>query len=174
MRSKPLKISTEGVWLPAASGTTSACKFPSEIEKMITISSPGRTIHNRTIDTKYSTAAERPTTKDTMTREKCFARISAGTERQIVSLESKPRELSEDAEFFVQAQFLIASDHRDLSHTALSDDLAVERVLAISSRLQTTHQKVCLYRLLREAYSFCPAAWALRRNRADARSRSRM
>jgi len=33
MRRKLLKISTEGDWLPAALGTTSASDFPSEVEK---------------------------------------------------------------------------------------------------------------------------------------------
>jgi hypothetical protein len=33
MRRKLLKIGTEGVWPPAASGTTSAQDFPSEVEK---------------------------------------------------------------------------------------------------------------------------------------------
>ena len=65
-----------------------------------------------------------------MAREMCFVRVIAGTEDQMASPESKPKELPENTEFFVQAEFLIASDHRDLFVHSLGDDLAVERVLA--------------------------------------------
>jgi hypothetical protein len=40
-------------------------------------------------------------------------------------------ELPEDFEFFVQAEFLVASDHRDLFAHGLGDDLAVERVRVV-------------------------------------------
>jgi hypothetical protein len=40
-------------------------------------------------------------------------------------------ELPEDFEFFVQAEFLVASDHRDLFAHSLGDDLAVERVSVV-------------------------------------------
>jgi len=42
--------------------------------------------------------------------------------------ETKPKELPKDFEFFVQAEFLVASDHRNLFAHGLGDDLAVERV----------------------------------------------
>ena len=37
--------------------------------------------------------------------------------------ESKPKKLPEDTEFFAQAEFLMASDHRDLFVHSLGDDL---------------------------------------------------
>ena len=45
--------------------------------------------------------------------------------------ETKPKELPEDFEFFVQAEFLVASDHRNFFAHRLGDDLAVERVRVV-------------------------------------------
>lgn len=56
------------------------------------------------------------------------------TEDQMPPPESNPRELPEDSEFFVQAEFPITSDHRDLFAHNLGDDLAVERVLVVGDR----------------------------------------
>ena len=49
----------------------------------------------------------------------------------MASLETKPKQLPEDFEIFVQAEFLVASDHRDLFAQSLGDDLAVERVRVV-------------------------------------------
>ena len=49
----------------------------------------------------------------------------------MASLETKPKELPEDFEIFVQAEFLVASDHRDLFAHSLGNDLAVERVRVV-------------------------------------------
>jgi hypothetical protein len=46
----------------------------------------------------------------------------------MASLETKPKQLPENFEIFVQAEFLVASDHRDFFAQCLGDDLAVERV----------------------------------------------
>jgi hypothetical protein len=46
-------------------------------------------------------------------------------------LEAGFRELPEDFESFVQAEFLVACDHRDLFAHRLGDDLAVERVRVV-------------------------------------------
>jgi hypothetical protein len=64
-----------------------------------------------------------------MAQEKWFARVSGSV--QIASLETKPKELPEDFEIFVQAEFLVASDHRDLFAHSLGNDLAVERVRVV-------------------------------------------
>jgi hypothetical protein len=45
-------------------------------------------------------------------------------------------ELPEDSEFFVQAEFLVASDHRDLFAHGLGDDLAVERVRVVQGKIE--------------------------------------
>jgi hypothetical protein len=50
---------------------------------------------------------------------------------QMASLETKPKELPQDFEIFVQAEFLVASDHRDLFAHSLGNDLAVERVRVV-------------------------------------------
>jgi len=49
----------------------------------------------------------------------------------MASLEIKPKELPEDFEIFVQAEFFVASDHGDLFAQSLGDDLAVERVRVV-------------------------------------------
>ena len=72
MRRKLLKLGTEGVWLLAASETTSAQDF-------------SHSIHNRTIDEKYSTAVERPTTPGTNGPGQLFPEGLAGTEDQMAS-----------------------------------------------------------------------------------------
>src|SRR5258706_8891575 len=64
-----------------------------------------------------------------MAHEKWFARVSGSV--QIALLETKPKELPEDFEIFVQAEFLVASDHRDLFAHSLGNDLAVERVRVV-------------------------------------------
>ena len=64
-----------------------------------------------------------------MAQEKWFARVSESV--QIASLETKPKELPEDFEIFVQAEFLVASDHRDLFAHSLGNDLSVERVRVV-------------------------------------------
>jgi len=45
--------------------------------------------------------------------------------------ETEPKELPEDLEIFVQAEFLVASDHRDLFAHGPGNDLAVERVRVV-------------------------------------------
>ncbi|MGC1968961.1 MAG: hypothetical protein WA673_21045, partial [Candidatus Acidiferrales bacterium] len=49
----------------------------------------------------------------------------------MASLETKPKELPEDLEIFVQTEFLVASNHRDLFAHSLGNDLAVERVRVV-------------------------------------------
>jgi hypothetical protein len=49
----------------------------------------------------------------------------------IASLDTKPKELPEDFEIFVQAEFLVAGDHRGLFAHSLGNDLAVERVRVV-------------------------------------------
>jgi hypothetical protein len=51
-------------------------------------------------------------------------------------IETKPTELPEDFEIFVQAEFLVASDHRDLFAHSLGDDLAVERVRVVCREIE--------------------------------------
>jgi hypothetical protein len=57
-------------------------------------------IHNRTIDAKYSTAVERPTTPDTNGSGQVLRERQAGTEDQMASPKSKPKELPEDSKLF--------------------------------------------------------------------------
>lgn len=56
-------------------------------------------------------------------------------------------DLPEDFEIFVQAEPLVASDHRDLFAQSLGDDLAVERVnvvwLEAGGRKGRTHDAPC-------------------------------
>jgi len=47
-----------------------------------------------------------------------------------------PKDLPEDSEVFVQAEFLVTSDHRDLFAHSLGDDLAIERVLVVPREVE--------------------------------------
>ena len=73
-----------------------------------------------------------------MAQEKWFARVSGGV--PIASLETKPKELPEDFEIFVQAEFLVASNHRDLFANSLGNDLAIERVCVVWRELEKTER----------------------------------
>ena len=55
---------------------------------------------------------------------------------QMASLETKPKELPEDFEIFVQAEFLVAGHHRDLFAHSLSNNLAVERVRVVWRKME--------------------------------------
>ena len=65
-----------------------------------------------------------------------------GTVHQMASLATKLKELPEDFEFFVQAEFLVASDHRDLFAHSLGDDLAVERVRVVWREIEKIERMV--------------------------------
>ena len=60
----------------------------------------------------------------------------------MASLASKLKELPEDFEFFVHAEFLVASDHRDLFAHSLGDDLAVEQVRVVWREIEKIERMV--------------------------------
>ena len=66
-----------------------------------------------------------------MTQEKWFARLRLERKCPDGIARDQPKELPEDFEILVQAEFLVAGDHRDLFAHRLGNDLAVERVRVV-------------------------------------------
>ena len=60
----------------------------------------------------------------------------------MASLKTKPEELPEDFEIFVQAESLVASDHRDLFAHSLGNDLAVERVRVVWREIEKIERMI--------------------------------
>ena len=89
--------------------------------------STGHAIHNRTIDAKYSTAVERPTTSDTNGSGQLlrFVRVRPERKTKWHRLRANLNNYQRTQSSFVQAEFFIASDHRDLFAQSLGDDLRV-------------------------------------------------
>ena len=66
-----------------------------------------------------------------MAQEKWLARVRPERRCPHGIARDQPKELPEDFEIFVQTEFLVASDHRDLFAHSLGNDLAVERVRVV-------------------------------------------
>jgi hypothetical protein len=101
--------------------------------------STGHPIHNRTIDANtplLSSARRRRNSSKQLLREG-----QAGTEDQMASPDSKLSNYQRTQSSFVQAEFFVTSDHRDLFAHSLGDDLRVPVVWG--GRKERTHDAPC-------------------------------
>jgi hypothetical protein len=117
------------------------------VEKILASSlSTGHPIHNRTIDAKYSTAAEQPTTPDSNGSSKWFVRVRLDRKTKWHRLRANLTNDQKTLSCFVQAEFFIAFDHRDLSARSLGDDL---RVLVVWGRSKTENASCAVWGSMR-------------------------